>query len=99
VKNRKVDVKDMKIEIDVDPATMFSKPQQVIQEFSLILLSERIKLLERVKGMEWNNSTTKGRIVDCSNNAIVIELPSKERQELQLTGQRLRQLLAAATTR
>ena len=89
----------VKIEIDVDPVTMFTKPQQAIQEFSLLLLSERLKLLERVKGMEWSNSTAKGKIVDCTNSVIVIELPSKEKQELQLTGQRLRQLLAAVTTR
>lgn len=88
----------VKIELDVDPAVMFMKPHQAIQEFSLLLLSERQRLIEKIKGTEWSNSTTKGRIVDCSSNIITVELPNKEKKELQITGSRLRQLIAAVTT-
>ena len=89
----------VKLEMDVDPVTMIVKPQQAIQEFSLILLGKRQQLLDSLKGMEWNNSTTHGKIVDCSANSITVELPNKEKKELQMTGPRLRQLILAATTR
>lgn len=89
----------VKIELDVDPSVLFLNPHQAIQQFSLKVLTERQALVDKMKGMEWNNSTTRGRVVECSHNILVVELPDKKRQELPLTGGRLRQLLQAVTTR
>lgn len=87
------------IEVDLDPELVFMKPQQAIQQLSLIVLAERESLLRRFRGTTWNNSSTKGVVCDCSQTTITIELPDKTKKELPITTARLRQLLAATTTR
>lgn len=89
----------VKVEMDVDTTMLFMKPQHVIQQFSLRILQERQTLLESMKGLEWKNSSTSGKVEDCSTTVIVIQSADGKKHELPLTGQRLRQLLAAVTTR
>ena len=88
-----------KIEMDIDENVLFMNPQQAIQEFSLKLLADRAKLVDNIKGMEWKNSTTKGKIVDISTNIITVETQDKKKHELPVTSHRIRALLAAVTTR
>lgn len=89
----------VKITVDVDPSVLYMRPQQAIQQFSLELLKEREVLLRSLKGIRWNDKTACGNVVECTPNYIIIEGEDRRRQEVQMTGQRLRQLLAAATIR
>ena len=87
----------VKLELDVDPQTLFLSPQQPLQLFSLLIAKEREALLQNIRGMKWENSTTKGTVVDCTCKVILIQLPDGTRTELPVTKGRLTQLLAATT--
>ena len=85
--------------LEVDPVDLFMSPQHAIQRFSLMLLREQQNLMCSVKGMQWSNSTTSGKVVECSPRSLVVLTTENKREELALTGPRLRQLLAATTSR
>lgn len=77
-----------------DDEQLFVRPHQIVQSLALLVTKEREDLISQLRGAEWNNSTTKGKVVDCTTQHIVVQLPDKTKQELPLTQARLRQLLA-----
>lgn len=87
------------ISVEVDAVDLFMRPHQVIQRMSLKALQERQSLIDSVKGEEWRNSTTNGKVVDCCSRCITVELEDGSKKELAVTGARLRQMFADTTTR
>jgi len=89
----------VKLELDVDPVNLFMKPEHALQQFSLVVAKARESMLSSMKGIEWNNSTSKGTVHDCNTAHIVIRQPDNTLTQIPLTGARLRQLVTATTTR
>ena len=89
----------MDLTITVNPVELFMTPEHAIQKFSLLVLQEQQRLVDKMIGLEWNNSQATGKVVDCTCNVIVVKTAENKRHELPVTGPRLRQLLAATTTR
>jgi len=89
----------VKLEIEVDPEVLFMKPEHALRQFSLVVAKTRESMRSSMKGIEWNNSTSKGTVYDCNTTQIVIMQPDKTLTQIPLTGTRLRQLVAATTTR
>lgn len=87
------------VSVEVDAVDLFMRPHQVIQRMSLKALQERQRLIDSVKGEEWRNSTSSGKVVDCCSRSITVELEDGSRKELGVTGARLRQMFADTTTR
>ena len=89
----------VRIFTDVDETTLFLKPQQAIQSFSLQILRERQRLYERMHGIQLQTTKACGTVVCVSQNSVTIECSDHTKQTIAITGPILRQLMAGVTTR
>lgn len=89
----------VQVTIDVDETTLFYKPQQAIQSFSVQLIRERQRLFERMHGLDLHTAKARGTVVCVTQNNVTIECSDRTKQTLTITGPILRQLMAGVTTR
>lgn len=87
------------IQVDVDHTTLWTKPHQAIQSFSLQLLKERQAMIEKIKGIEYSGGGEKGKVVDCYHSGVVVLTEGNKRVNVPLSMAKMNQLLAAATRR